>query len=178
LTCQFAPVPQLAVSRKTHGAAGNFDINLPLTGAVGVECRRGSGVNFDSHQVVVTFANPVTVSGVTVMSSGGLATGVASAAGTVVTVALSSVTDAETITITLLNVNDGTNAGDVAISMGLLRGDTNGDRFVNSGDALQTRSRSGQSTDTTNFRSDVNPDGLINSGDVTIVRGRAGNFLP
>ena len=28
------------VSRKTHGAAGNFDINLPLTGTPGVECRR------------------------------------------------------------------------------------------------------------------------------------------
>ena len=34
-----APVAQSAVSRKTHGAAGDFDVPLPLTGNVGVECR-------------------------------------------------------------------------------------------------------------------------------------------
>jgi hypothetical protein len=57
-------------------------------------------------------------------------------------------------------------------------GDTNGDRFVNSGDALQTRTRSGQATDATNFRSDVNADGFINSGDTTLVRARSGTFVP
>ena len=40
------------------------------------------------------------------------------------------------------------------------------------GDALQTRNRSGQATDETNFRSDVNADGFVNSGDTTVVRGR------
>ena len=37
-----APVPTSAVSRKVHGAAGTFDIPLPLVplnGAVGIECR-------------------------------------------------------------------------------------------------------------------------------------------
>ena len=62
--------------------------------------------------------------------------------------------------------------------MGVLVGDTNGDSFVNSGDALQTRNRSGQATDATNFRSDVNADGFVNSGDTTLVRTRAGTFLP
>ncbi len=62
--------------------------------------------------------------------------------------------------------------------MSVLVGDTNGDRIVNSGDALQTRNRSGQATDTTNFRSDVNTDGFVNSGDSTVVRSRSGTFLP
>jgi hypothetical protein len=62
--------------------------------------------------------------------------------------------------------------------MGVLVGDTNGDGFVNSGDSLQTRNRSGQTTDLTNFRSDVNADGFINSGDTTLVRARSGTFLP
>jgi hypothetical protein len=38
-----APVPSSAVSRKTHGGAGTFDINLPLVpigGAVGIEDRQ------------------------------------------------------------------------------------------------------------------------------------------
>ena len=64
------------------------------------------------------------------------------------------------------------------IPVSLLIGDTNGDRFVNSGDALQTRNRSGQVTDETNFRSDVNVDGLVNSGDTTVVRSRSGTALP
>ena len=50
--------------------------------------------------------------------------------------------------------------------------------FVNAGDALQTRNRSGQATDATNFRSDVNADGFVNSGDTTVVRARSGTFLP
>ncbi len=62
--------------------------------------------------------------------------------------------------------------------MGVLIGDTNGDRFVNAGDTTQTRNRSGQATTATNFRSDVNADGFINSGDTLVVRSRSGNFLP
>src|SRR5260370_222130 len=34
-----APIAQSAFSRKTHGAAGTFDVPLPLTGNVGIECR-------------------------------------------------------------------------------------------------------------------------------------------
>src|SRR5205807_4041157 len=40
-----APVPSSAVSRKVHGAAGTFDVPLPLTGNVGVECRSGGATN-------------------------------------------------------------------------------------------------------------------------------------
>ncbi len=62
--------------------------------------------------------------------------------------------------------------------MGVLLGDTNGDGFVNAGDAVQTRSRAGQGTNATNFRSDVNADGFVNSGDTTVVRARSGTALP
>jgi hypothetical protein len=47
-----APAPTSAVSRKVHGAAGTFDIPLPLVplnGAVGVECRQqgaGTGASY------------------------------------------------------------------------------------------------------------------------------------
>ena len=82
------------------------------------------------------------------------------------------------ITVTLSAVNNGTSTGDVPVPMGVLVGDTNGDGFVNAGDTLQTRSRSGQATNSTNFLSDVNTDGFVNSGDVTVVRTRSGTFLP
>ena len=95
-----------------------------------------------------------------------------------ITVDLNGVTNAQRITVTLHNVNDGVNTGDVPISMGALEGDANGDGFVNAGDAVQTRNRSGQTTDATNFRSDVNADGVVNSGDTVIVRARSGTALP
>ena len=49
--------------------------------------------------------------------------------------------------------------------------------MVNAGDALQTRNRSGQATNATNFRSDVSLDGIVNSGDTTIVRSKSGNSV-
>ena len=45
IPCAQAPVPVSTVSRKTHGVAGNFDIDLPLVaigGAVGIEDRTGA----------------------------------------------------------------------------------------------------------------------------------------
>jgi hypothetical protein len=113
------PVPQQAVSRRNHNGT-DFDIPLPLTGNPGIECRRGTGANFDGYQVIVTFANNVTVGGVTVTSSNGLATAVRSVSGAVVTVDLSTVANAQTLGITLTNTSDGTNTGDVPVPMGVL----------------------------------------------------------
>ncbi len=62
--------------------------------------------------------------------------------------------------------------------MGILLGDTNGDGVVNTGDALQTRCRSGQVAEEINFHSDVNSDGVINAGESFLVRSRSGTFLP
>jgi len=168
-----APAAANIVSRKTHGVSGTFDIDLlsSLT-----ECRTGGAGG--NYQVVAGFANPVTVGGLTITSSDGMASGTASVIGTMVTIDLSAVANAQTLGITLIGVSNGTNAGDVPISMGVLVGDTNSDRFVNAGDALQTRSRSGQAADASNFRSDVNAEGFVNSGDTTIVRSQSGAALP
>ena len=87
-------------------------------------------------------------------------------------------TNAQAIILTLFGVNNGTTTSNVTVPMGVLLGDTNGDRFVNAGDATQTRNRAGQTTDATNFRSDVNADGFVNSGDTIAVRAHAGDFLP
>lgn len=167
--------PTTAVSRKTHGGTP-FDITLPLTGNSGIECRSGGASN--DYQVVLTFPSSVTFNGAAVTAGVGTVSGSGGSGTTTVTVNLTGVTNAQRITLTLLNVSNGTNTGDLGVPMGVLVGDTNGDGFVNSGDALQTRNRSGQTTDTTNFRSDVNADGFINSGDTTVVRARSGTFLP
>jgi len=46
------------LSRKTRAGAGSFDIDLPLAGTRGVECRRGNPNG--SHTIVFTFANELT----------------------------------------------------------------------------------------------------------------------
>jgi len=72
----------------------------------------------------------------------------------------------------------GATSNAIDIPIAFLAGDSNGDASVNSGDAAQTRNRSGQPTDATNFRSDYNLDGTINSGDATVVRTRSGSEIP
>jgi uncharacterized MnhB-related membrane protein len=53
--------PPSGKSRKTHGAAGNFDVDLPLSGPPGIECRSGGATN--DYTIVLIFAAEVTVNG-------------------------------------------------------------------------------------------------------------------
>ena len=170
--------PVSAVSRKTHGGGPPpRDVPLPLVGGVGIECRAGQGAGGD-HQMVVTFATPiVSVGGASVTGTGSVV-GSPSVSGAVVTVNLTGVTNAQTIVVTLNNVNDGVNIGNVAIPMGVLLGDTTGDGVVNSGDVTQVRRQSGLVADPTNFREDLTVSGVIDSGDITLVRRQAGTALP
>jgi hypothetical protein len=169
--------PINAVSRKTHGSVGDFDVDLPLIGGAGVECRTG-GPNGD-HKVIINFANAVSVGGASVASSDGQAmVSSFSVNGPVVTVNLTKVTNAQTITISLTNVSDGTNIGNVSLPMGVLEGDTTANRAVNSSDISQTQSQSGQEVTSDNFREDVTVNGLINSSDIALVQSRSGTALP
>lgn len=178
-----------AVSRKIHGTAGPFDINLPLAGDAGtpgIECRDG-GANKD-YQVVFTFPTAlVTLSGATVTpgagGSGRLAgPPIISSDRTQVTVNLTNVSDVQTITIRLLDVNDGinTNLYKVTVQMGVLIGDTipDGSGSVDSADVSLTRQEVGQTADASNFREDVNVNGSITSSDVSLVRSNLGHILP
>ncbi len=169
------PAPSQVVSRKLHGGVP-FDVNLALTGNSGVECRSGGATN--DYQIVFTFPSAVTFTSAAVTAGTGTVSSTSGNATASATVNLTGVTNAQRITVTLLGVNNGISIGDVSVPMGVLIGDTNGDGIVNSGDALQTRNRSGQATDATNFRSDVNLDGVVNSGDTTVVRSRSGTSLP
>ena len=172
-----------AVSRKNHGGT-DFDLALPLfPSPAGVESRLGGLTN--DYTIVVSLSEAVTVSGNpqaeliagsgTVGSGGTPNGGMVTVSGNTVTIPLTNVTSQQNIQVRLNGVNG---SSSFIIPMGVLVGDTNGDRFVNAGDALQTRSRSGQATDAVNFRSDVNTDGFVNSGDTTAVRSRSGNALP
>ena len=171
------PIPVSVVSRKTHGTSGTHDVNLPLTGTAGVECRTG-GANGD-HTVVITFAVPVTVSGATVSSSDGQATADPPVVtNQIVTVNLHKVANAQTLSLTLVGASDGTNSGNVVIPMSVLLGDTTANGSVNSSDISQTKSQSGQVVSSANFRTDVTVNGAINSSDISLVKSKSGTALP
>jgi hypothetical protein len=170
-----APMAQSAFSRKTHGAAGTFDVPLPLTGNVGVECRSGGGTN--DYQMIIDFATSVTV-GSAALTSGTGSVSSFSVSGSQVTVNLTGVTNVQRITVTLFNVNDGTHMGNVPVSMGVLVGDVNGNAVVNAADVALTKSQVGQLVGMSNFREDVNANGTISSTEVAIVKSDVGTSLP
>jgi hypothetical protein len=171
----------VAVSRKTHGAAGNFDINLPFGGPPGIECRGGGNPANLNYQVVVTFLNAVTFDSASVSPGPRGAGTVSSTTGngtTVVTVNLTGVSNAGTIYVKLNNVNDGTTTETIPIPMSILIGDTGGNGIVNSSDISQTKLQSGQAVTNANFREDINANGSINATDVSSVKLKSGTALP
>jgi hypothetical protein len=165
-----------AASRKMHGAAGIFDIILPLAGDPGVECR-GSG---DTHSLRFTFNNTVTSGTASVTTGTGTVSGPATFAGNVMTVNLTGVTDLQEITVTLANVTDAAAQvlPNTPVSMNVLLGDTNGNKAVNATDVGQTKSQSGIALALANFRSDTNASGGINATDIGQVKTNSGHFLP
>jgi hypothetical protein len=173
--------PLTAVSRKNH-AGPDFDLNLPLTGANGVECRRNTGADTSGnnaghdHQVIVTFPFAVAIDSATADHSvtvDALSTGF----NQTYTLNLHNVSNAVLVTLTLNNVHDNTNSFTDTISMGVLLGDVNGDNFVLSGDYTAVRQRSGAAVDGTNFQYDINVDGFVLSGDYTTARQQSGSHL-
>jgi hypothetical protein len=167
-----------AVSRKTHGAAGTFDVNLPTSGPPGVECRSG-GASGD-QAIVLTFSNPVVSGNAMVTGGTGSVAGSPVFSANTMTVNLTSVANAQVLTLSVSNVTDsfGQTLPSAVISIGLLAGDTNGDGTVNSADIGQTKSQSGNAVTASNFRQDVNLDGSINSSDIGLVKSKSGTALP
>ena len=170
--------PPTAVSRKTHGAAGTFDIPLPLTGSLGVECRSGGAGG--NYQIVATFAIPVTLTNATVAPGAGTASvsGMPLVSGNQVTVNLMNVSSGQAITVNLLGVNDGTHTENVSIPMGVLVGDTTGNQTVSSSDVSDVKTQSGMAVTATNFRRDITANGSINAGDVSAAKLSSGTGIP
>jgi hypothetical protein len=168
------------VSRMTHGSAGTFDVDLPLTGSPGIECRSG-GANGD-YTIVFIFANTlVSVQRASVTSGTGTVrnSGIGNDAHQYI-VDLTGVTNAQYVTATLANVIDsqGNGSASVAATMGVLVGDVNGSGRVDSTDVFQVRQQTLQNANVSNFRMDVDVSGRIDSTDVFLVRQQTLTSLP
>jgi hypothetical protein len=160
-----------AVSRKAHGSAGTFDVALP-----GVESRASNG----NHTLVFTFSNTIASGSAAITGGAATLTDAPTVSGNTITINLTGVANVQQVQVELRGITDvfAQALPDTSIPIKFLIGDTNGDSTVNSGDAIQTRSRSGQATNAANFRSDVNVDGTVNAGDALAVRARSGTSLP
>jgi hypothetical protein len=171
-----APTAVSAVSRKVHGSAGTFDINLPLAGPIGIESRSG-GLAGD-YQIVIMFATPVTVGSASVTSgTGSVAT--ASGNGTnMITVDLTGVTSGQYVTVKLGCTDNGTNLGDVFVTFGVLVGDVNANGSVTSTDVGIVKAEAGMPVTAANFRADIVVNGNINSSDIGQVKAASGTDLP
>jgi hypothetical protein len=168
------PAPVKIVSRKMHGNAGTYDVDLPLTGTRGIECRSG-GASGD-HDIVVNWSSPTTFAAITT-TCGTVSNSSTSGNGT--TIHVSGVPNAQCCSITLQNANDGLgDVGNVTIPICFLAGDTTADGNVNSADIAQTKSQSGQAVTNPNFREDITVEGNINSADIALVKSKSGTAVP
>ena len=165
-----------AVSRKTHGTAGTFDVNLPLVGEPGVECRSGGG----NYTLVFTFSrNPVSGNASVTAGTGSVA-GSPTFSGATMTVNLTGVADVQRISVTLNNVTDtaGQVLPDASVSVTMLIGDINASKVVNASDIGAVKAQSGVPVTATNFRADVAVSGGISASDIGLVKSRSGASVP
>ena len=164
------------VSRKVHADAGPFDVNLPLTGNPGVECRSTGG----DYTFVFTFSNNVVSGNASVTGGTGSTSGSPTFSGNTMTVNLVGVTDDQQITVTASGVMDsfGQTLPDTAVNAIMLMGDTTANGSVNASDVAQTKGQLGATVDATNFREDVNVSGTVNATDVGQVKSNLGKSYP
>jgi PKD repeat protein len=166
-----------AVSRKVHGIAGPFDLILPLSGSPAIECRSG-GANND-YQLIFVFPDPLTSVGSVTTSAGTVSSSTVGTDTHQYIVNLTGITTGQNVTVTLNNVQDSANhSGNAAVTMGVLVGDTNADKFCDAIDVSQTKSQSGHAVSNANFREDVNADGFIDAVDTSLVKSKSGTALP
>jgi len=168
-----------AGSRKNHAGPGNLDTNLPLSGpTIGVESRSGGATG--DFTMVFKFSTPIASVGSAMLIDGFGSVVDFTISGNEVSVNLTGVTNAQRVTVALIDVADNASgkSHEFVATMGILLGDVNGDGIVNSADIALAKSRSGQAVGAGNFPTDINEDGLINSVDIAQTKARSGTGLP
>jgi hypothetical protein len=165
-----------AASSKT----GPFEIDLPLTGPAGIECRGGRASRH--YTMVFTFNNLLTsVDGAATTCGSVSALKIAKADAHRVFVSLRNVIcNEDFVTVTLEGVHDdqGNILSSAAATMGVLLGDTTADGVVDQSDVDQTSLVAGEKTNSDNFRNDVNASGRITTKDLDRVKAKVGTMLP
>ncbi|MCX6354697.1 MAG: dockerin type I domain-containing protein [Candidatus Aureabacteria bacterium] len=167
-----------AVSRRVHGDAGDFDIDLlnPLAGNdVAVECRTGG-----PEKLVVAFSLDLRgqgtheISDVSVTSSREPVPTVTnvSVSGKVLTIDMTGAVDQSRLTISFPGIRDmwAGNAVSETLCLAVMSCDITGDGVVNIFDLVAVKSNLDRPVSGSNVRSDVTADGFVNIYDILAVK--------
>jgi predicted AlkP superfamily pyrophosphatase or phosphodiesterase len=168
----------MAVSRKTHGKAGQFDLSLPL-GSIGVEGRKaGDDEAEGTHLLVFTFSKPLANASAVVTSGIGNVAGVLVGSNQQIGVKLSNVADRQSVMLRLAVTDIYGETLKTIFGVTFLRGDVNRDGIVDLQDVQIVESVASKRSETvvneSNFTADVAPNGKINNSDAAQVRTRLG----
>jgi PKD repeat protein len=168
-------------SRMTHGSAGKFDVDLPLTGTAGIECRAPGSNN--SFNLVYSFNKAVSTTGAASPTQGTGTAGQTARGQTTneVIVPLTGVTNAQHFILQLNGVQD--SAGSPTLNglsgrLDVLLGDVNANGLVDGNDVSAVQSQTRQPVGGMNFRADVNANGIIDGNDVSLTQGQTRTSLP
>lgn len=167
-----------AVSRKVHGDAGTFDIELPSTGPVGIESRLPTN---GEYVLVYSFSTDVTAVDNAIVNAG--SANISSQAmgpnSNQYTVHLTGVSDLQHLAVRLDGVHSaaGATLASATVPMDMVVGDVTANRSVTASDIGATKSAAGAPVTATNFRMDVTANGSINSTDVSVVKTKSGGGL-
>jgi hypothetical protein len=165
-----------ASSRKSQGGK-NFDVDLPLTGKLAVECRSGGAQG--NFTLVLRFTNKLNSVGSASVTGVGSVSGTPTINGNTMTVNLTGVANAQKIIVTINNVADASRTlAKATVPVGILLGDVDANKTVDSKDVNAVSGKVGASLSQTTFRDDVNVDGTINQTDVSITQNQLGTFIP
>ena len=154
-------------SRVTHGAAGSFDIAMPLTGAPGIENRI-----VDIYIGVATYAENIDTACECYYELDGARTNAALVDGMVALFEFSTLTSFQ---VNLVTVFCG--GSETVVSFALAYADVDASGLVNRNDKLQVRASIGMPLTNSDFRDDVNADGKIDQRDGIVVRAYKGRSL-
>ena len=152
-----------AASRRTHGAAGPFDLALSLVPTnPSTEPRIGP-----VQTIVMTFDKPIASADNPTVTEGTATFNSLSISGNDVILTFTGVTDIQYVTITLGNVasTDGGTGGSGSVRVGFLAGDVNQNRVVTVADLGLVNTQLAQVVTAANFLKDVNVSGTISVAD-------------
>jgi uncharacterized protein (DUF1800 family) len=166
-----APAVTRVVSRMTHGGVP-CDIPMPQTGAGGIECRSAA----PGMTIVVQFDQPVNV-GTAAVTAGAATRGAVTFNGAEMSIPLTAVANAQTVTLALTNVAATNPLGGTlpaaTVSFRVLAGDVNGSGSVTVADINLTKFKAGALTPANvaaNFRYDVDRNNAVGASDLTAVK--------
>jgi len=172
-----AEAPQItqAVSRKEHGSAGSYDLNLALEPPNSTECRKGGPTT-----IILTFSEGIKALDGTIdttevsLSAGNLQSLSMSMQKLEMTLEISGVPNSSTLTVTLNGIVDLADNPlvDNDLEIKVKTGDATPDGIVNIFDLASVKQALFQEPNENNFINDINIDGIINIFDLEAVKTR------